>query len=431
MRQLSVYMAKNNRTKLPQQTSSTLFSFKKRSSLDVFFSDGQLEKAVRAAVPVRISGGFLSFIHKTIMEHSAAVAVVGGLNDAVEASGLSPQKLIEVRQFGIWNAVLNDQSSSGALTKPISDITCRTPQAVQRVTSVTTRRGTTTRSETRRLQSVLASFIHNVADSPLGEIELDAEPAIRDFIIDLMLKNTGLAMSMRAVLEVADLNESDLQLDVVRDNIKAVFEGKLPRRANRTLLHEAARDGAERLVQLTMVMRIKLAESNGLEGGVGGLAGRGLERTGSNLSAQARKSSVVSVSAEAVESGRVSWDGQDDEGKTALWHASAAGQDGVVEILLAAGADPGVRPKLLQPPLVVMQGGVKEVESLGGRFVSKGPEGDVTQNGGAFVIGIPHAAVGGEGFAAAHPGETCFVYEVEVESRCVGNAAHFESSKRC
>ena len=96
MRRLSVYMAKHNRTKLPQQTSSTLFSFEKRSSLDVFFSDGQLEKAVRAAVPVRISGGFLSFIHKTIMEHSVAVAVVDGLNEAVAASGLTPEKLVEV-----------------------------------------------------------------------------------------------------------------------------------------------------------------------------------------------------------------------------------------------------------------------------------------------------------------------------------------------
>ena len=90
-------MAKHNRTKLPQQTSSTLFAFNARSSLDVFFSDKPLEKAVRAAVPIRISGGFLTFIHKTIMEHSVAVAVVDGVNEAVTASGMAPLKLIEVR----------------------------------------------------------------------------------------------------------------------------------------------------------------------------------------------------------------------------------------------------------------------------------------------------------------------------------------------
>ena len=97
-RQLSVYMAKHNRTKLPQLKHSTLFAFDARSSLDVFFSDNPLEKAVRATVPIRISGGFLTFIHKTIMEHSAAVAVVDGIEAAVAASGLSPQQLIEVRE---------------------------------------------------------------------------------------------------------------------------------------------------------------------------------------------------------------------------------------------------------------------------------------------------------------------------------------------
>ena len=98
-RQLSVYMAKHNRTKLPQLKHSTLFAFDARSSLDVFFSDDPLEKVVRATVPIRISGGFLTFIHKTIMEHSAAVAVVvDGIEAAVAASGLSPQQLIEVRK---------------------------------------------------------------------------------------------------------------------------------------------------------------------------------------------------------------------------------------------------------------------------------------------------------------------------------------------
>ena len=97
MRQLSVYMAKHNRTKLPQQITSSLFALEARSSLDVFFSSDALTKVVRAATPIRISGGFLTFIHKTIMEHAVAVAVVEGLNEAVVMSGMVPEKLIEVR----------------------------------------------------------------------------------------------------------------------------------------------------------------------------------------------------------------------------------------------------------------------------------------------------------------------------------------------
>ena len=53
---------------------------------------------MRDTVPIRISGGFLTFIHKTIMEHSAAMAVVDGIEAAVVDSGLSPQELIEVRE---------------------------------------------------------------------------------------------------------------------------------------------------------------------------------------------------------------------------------------------------------------------------------------------------------------------------------------------
>ena len=106
MRQLSVYMAKHNRTKLPQRTTSTLFALNNRSNVDVFFSDGPLEKAARAAIPVRISGGFLTFIHKTIMEHSVAVAVVEGLDEAVAASGLTAEKLIEVCNVAIVLIIL-------------------------------------------------------------------------------------------------------------------------------------------------------------------------------------------------------------------------------------------------------------------------------------------------------------------------------------
>ena len=138
------------------------------------------------------------------------------------------------------------------------------------MTRVTGKEDALTRSESRRLRAVLKSFIEKVARSPLGQVELDAEPAIRDFIVDLMLKSAGLAMRMRAVLEVAAFEESsELELDVVNDNIKALFGGKLPRRKNRAMLHEAARDGAERLIELTMVVLKKVAEGGGLEEGVG------------------------------------------------------------------------------------------------------------------------------------------------------------------
>ena len=90
-------MAKHNRTKLPQRNTSSLFALEARSSLDVFFSSDALTALVRAATPIRVSGGFITFIHKTIMEHAVAMAVAEGVNEAVAMSGLVPEKLIEVR----------------------------------------------------------------------------------------------------------------------------------------------------------------------------------------------------------------------------------------------------------------------------------------------------------------------------------------------
>ena len=98
MHQLAIYMVKVNRTKLAHVNKSDLFvlALEKRSLVDIFFSEKPHEKAVREAVPVRMAGGFLMFAHKTLMEHSVAVAVIEGIEDAVQESGLTPQELVEV-----------------------------------------------------------------------------------------------------------------------------------------------------------------------------------------------------------------------------------------------------------------------------------------------------------------------------------------------
>ena len=120
----------------------------------------------------------------------------------------------------------------------------------------------------------------------------------------------------------------------------------------------------------------------------------------------------------------------------ALWHANDKGQDEVVEILLAAGADATIRPKLTQPPLVVMQGVMgrdwyqvdkawkrklpkvgsekMKITRLQGTFTTEGVRsGDhVLDNNTAFVVGVPDAAVGGPAFLDRHTPLTRFMFEV-------------------
>ena len=105
-----------------------------------------------------------------------------------------------------------------------------------------------------------------------------------------------------------------------------------------------------------------------------------------------------------------------------------------MEILLAAGADATIRPKLTQPPLVVMQGvmgrdweqvqgwgrklpevgSAEKIMRLQGTFMTEGVRsGDhVLDNNTAFVVGVPDVAVGGPAFLDRHTPLTRFMFEV-------------------
>ena len=57
--------------------------------------------------------------------------------------------------------------------------------------------------EIRRLKDLISKFTKAIAKSPLGNVELEPEPAIRDFIVDHMLTGTDLAAGFHAVVEVS------------------------------------------------------------------------------------------------------------------------------------------------------------------------------------------------------------------------------------
>ena len=292
-RQLSVYMVEHNRTKLKRQESSTLFAPK--TTIDVFFDSGPLAKAARDAAPIKESGGFLSFIHKTVMEYSAAMAVASGITVAVDASGLSPQQIIQYGHRDAAAAVHSGEgqtpSGGGRLERTSGSTSVTTlPEEAQGVAAEDTGANassqdssgnvpaitgkTMTPSEKRQILANMQAFVMEIANSPLCNLELEMEPAIRDFLIDLILKGTGLGtsrLSLHAVLMVTELVQikgvepglgdhrgKKIDFTVARDNIKALFGSKLTRRMNGTLLHEAAKDGAEKLVKLTIDVMGKL-----------------------------------------------------------------------------------------------------------------------------------------------------------------------------
>ena len=107
-RQLALYMTRKAATKLSQKVRSALFT--DASDADKFFSDDPLPAAVRAAAPVKNSGGFLTFIHKTVQEHLVADALADGILDAIRSTMLPPAKLLEA----VSECVLSDHKGVGS-----------------------------------------------------------------------------------------------------------------------------------------------------------------------------------------------------------------------------------------------------------------------------------------------------------------------------
>ena len=62
---------------------------------DVFFSEETLPRAARGAAPVKVSGGFLTFIHKTVQENLVALALCRSIRESCSSTGLSMSKLMK------------------------------------------------------------------------------------------------------------------------------------------------------------------------------------------------------------------------------------------------------------------------------------------------------------------------------------------------
>ena len=139
-----------------------------------------------------------------------------------------------------------------------------------RVTSVLDQGGqpafedtTKSSAEERRKEATLNVLISEVAKSPLSTLSLAEEPAIRDFLVDLLVDDVELARCLHIVAILAVCWNPDdgghpararrAHLGLASENIAALFFGKLPRRMNGTLLHVASGSGSSMyLVELTL-----------------------------------------------------------------------------------------------------------------------------------------------------------------------------------
>ena len=226
--QLAVHLTSKSQVMLFDAKHSQLFA--EGSSADVFFGKDDLTRSARTAAPLRFSadGAVLSFIHKTVQEHCAAAAVLRGLAHAAEGTLLGADTLRDMAR----RQLRDDDARSGS------------------------------KSERRQRAAVLRDFVEALVRSPLGQLDLEPESAVRDFLADRLLEDVRVVVQLRAAAAVLGQCGEDLlvgqpelrgRLELALENLRCVAgDGRLPRRRNGTLLHEAAGAGADKLVEVVL-----------------------------------------------------------------------------------------------------------------------------------------------------------------------------------
>ena len=242
---LAVYMTVHGMTKLAEVQRSKIFSDK--SPVDVFFSDEPLIAAARRAAPVRFTGGFLTFNHKTVQEYNMAEAIMKGVDDCMKAIALiTPNEMLKLLE-----SILSDNNDN-QLSPP----------------------------QMRRNRELIFDLAAEMQKSPLATVSLTDESAVIDFLVDYLVDDSEILIQFK-VVHLFAFRYSDIMKYINGDvpdegqffsmnqtcqlfleNLEAIVKTQLPRRKQRTILHEAASAGSIKLIQLVLEIQRSLSKEN-------------------------------------------------------------------------------------------------------------------------------------------------------------------------
>ena len=175
-----------------------------RIKADVFFSEETLPRAARGAAPVKVSGGFLTFIHKTVQENLVALALCRSIRESCNSTGLSMSKLIKAMlEFYSPGAIGDKQARRRSLSAAAASTTA--PTVAEE------------RALARQRKAMVETLVEEVKNSPIGVVALESDPAVRDFIADRLLDDSILAAAAHCVAILAICSESEGGVDLGRD----------------------------------------------------------------------------------------------------------------------------------------------------------------------------------------------------------------------
>jgi len=229
-KQLAHYLTFEGLTKLAQRNVSELFS--KRSTVDVFFLETDLAEAARRAAPVKVSAGFLSFIHKTVQEFYVAQIIIQELQETVHETNLSEEILKEMNSHLTASVKVKAQLSL-------------------------------------RDQRELNECVAMIQSGSVGKIDLSTEYAVIDFIADYLLSDNEALKAIEFCHNLIEYVYQDSANNYLSNlfvkNLIDIFTKPLPRRREQTILHLAAITGSEALLSLALHVLSHFIETNNLD----------------------------------------------------------------------------------------------------------------------------------------------------------------------
>jgi len=331
---LAMYLVEHGISKLTYRQRSNLFcnvratdsADSKQQLLDIFFSSDPKAIAVRAASPVRYSGGVISFVHKTMQEALVAKSIALHLRDAFGDTLMTSAKVLDLA------ALFLQKDNLSASPKIMSAA-----------------------GELRQCQNVLESVLQALENSPLQSVVLGHHDAICDFIADALLEDNVMSLDLFAATWLAMMADqvrnsgAGTKVSLILENIKAIVCAPLARRGGATLLHEAAKEGKELLV-LTLVKLLALFATKGNDV-------IDFSRSTEIMEGGERHTTEEELGAfwcSKAKSRKLYLDCRDKLNRTPLYVASLEGQASTVEILLACGCDAWSAPLLLETHLEIM-----------------------------------------------------------------------------
>ncbi|KAK3240453.1 hypothetical protein CYMTET_49697, partial [Cymbomonas tetramitiformis] len=261
-RQLALTMVAENVSKVSTQPTSELFHT--QSVWDPFLhTSSHLREAALRAAPCKSSDVVLTFVHKTLQEHLCAEALRSTLHDILQRQAVPLKDLLQHLQEEVRGGSDHppDASCAEAVTETARELrgSCEeiAPPTGGAKASLAgegdspgqvAERDVEKEAQAAAIAKALMRAEVQLLESGWGYVELQREDAVRDFLTDVYLDELSFRDEVRfLVLWVrAQARRPPVRpaWAILEQNVRAVLQGTLPKRAGGSLMHVAAADGS-------------------------------------------------------------------------------------------------------------------------------------------------------------------------------------------